>query len=239
MGCICCASPAQVFTARVWLEAACQQYNFIMKETVQDDGLGAFFGVRPRLVGIAYRMLGSVAEAEDLMQDVWMRWQSTDRKQVQDAPAYLVTITTRLALNVVQSARLRREAYFGIRLPEPVDTSTDPGLGAQRGEALEFAVLLLLERLPPAERAAYILREAFDYAYDELGEILRVSEANARQLVTRARKHVAEGRRRRRVDAVEQRRLLDRFIAAAQEGELFPLEVLFASDVVSYSDGRV
>jgi len=152
------------------------------------------------------------------------------------APAYLTKITTRLAVNVVKTARSRREAYFGFWLPEPVDTSADPGLGAQRGEALEFAVLLLLERLAPTERAAYILREAFDYPYDEIGEILKVSEANARQLVTRARKHIAEGRRRR-VDAVEQRRLLDTFIAAAQKGELAPLEALFASDVVSYSDG--
>jgi RNA polymerase sigma factor (sigma-70 family) len=204
--------------------------------TAQDDGLGAFFGVRPRLFGIAYRILGSAAEAEDLLQDVWMRWQSTDRKAVQDAPAYLATITTRLAINVVQSARSRREAYFGIWLPEPVDTSADPALGAQRGEALELAVLLLLERLAPTERAAYILREAFDYPYDEIGEILRVSEANTRQLVTRARKHIAEGRPRR-VDAVEQRRFLDTFIAAAQKGELAPLEALLASDVVSYSDG--
>jgi RNA polymerase sigma-70 factor (ECF subfamily) len=195
--------------------AACKQYNFLMTETAQDDGLGTFLGVRPRLFGIAYRMLGSGAEAEDLVQDVWIRWQATDRETVQDAPAYLATITTRLAINVVQSARSRREAYFGIWLPEPVDTSADPALGAQREEALEFAVLLLLERLAPTERAAYILREAFDHPYDEIGEILKVSEANARQLVTRARKHIAEGRRRR-VDAVEQRRLLDTFIAAAQ-----------------------
>ena len=199
---------------------------FSMEETAKDDGLRAFSSVRSRLYGIAYRMLGSAAEAEDLVQDVWMRWQSTDRKAVQDAPAYLATITTRLAINAVQSARSRREAYFGIWLPEPVDTSADPGLGAQRGEALEFAVLLLLERLAPTERAAYVLREAFDYPYDEIGEILKVSEANARQLVTRARKHIAEGRRRR-VDAVEQRRLLDTFIAAAQKGELAPLEALW------------
>lgn len=207
-----------------------------MEETAQSDSLGAFSAVRPRLFGIAYRMLGSAAEAEDLLQDVWMRWQSTDRNAVQDAPAYLATITTRLAINVLQSARARRESYFGIWLPEPVDTSADPGLGAQRGEALELAVLLLLEKLAPPERAAYILREAFDYPYNEIGEILRVSEANARQLVTRARKHIAEGRRRR-VDVLEQRRLLDKFIAAAQKGELAPLEALFASDVVSYSDG--
>src|ERR1700730_15059470 len=105
------------------------QYNFVMAETARDDGLGDFFGVRPRLFGIAYRRLGSAAEAEDLVQDVWMRWQSTDRKAVQDAPAYLATIATRLALNVIQSARSRREAHFRIWVPEPVDTSADPGLG--------------------------------------------------------------------------------------------------------------
>src|SRR4030081_2848 len=202
----------------------------------QDDGLLPFTEVRPRLFGIAYRMLGSAAEAEDLVQDVWMRWQCTDREAVQDPPAYLATITTRLAINVVKSARSRREEYFGIWLPEPVDTSADPGLGAQRSQALEFAVLLLLERLAPNERAAYILREAFDYAYDEIGEILKVSEANARQMVTRARKHITEGRRRP-VEAVARRRLLNKFIAAAQKGELAALEALFASDVVSYSDG--
>ena len=199
------------------------QYNFLMEEILQDDGLGAFSGVRPRLFGIAYRMLGSAAEVEDLVQDVWMRWQSTDRKAVQDAPAYLATIATRLAINLVQSARSRRESYFGIWLPEPVDTRADPGLGAQRGEALEFAMWLLLERLAPTERAAYVLREAFDYPYDEIAGILKVSETNARQLVTRARQHIAEGRRRR-VNPFEQRRLLDAFLAAAQSGELAPLE---------------
>jgi RNA polymerase sigma factor (sigma-70 family) len=221
---------------RLFVAPACNQYNFLMEETAQDDGLGAFFGVLPRLFGIAYRMLGSAAEDEDLVQDVWIRWQAAGRKAVQDPPAFLATITTRLAINVVKSARSRREEYFGIWLPEPVDTSADPGLGAQRSQALEFAVLLLLERLAPNERAAYILREAFDYAYDEIGEILKVSEANARQLVTRARKHITEGRRRP-VEAVEQRRLLDKFIAAAQTGELAALEALFAPDIVSYSDG--
>src|SRR5258707_7733820 len=103
-----------------------------MEETAQDDGLGAFFGVRPRLFGIAYRMLGSAAEAEDLVQDVWMRWQSTDRKAVQDASAYLATITTRLAINVLQSARSRRGADFAILLSGPVPTTKDPGTGAAR-----------------------------------------------------------------------------------------------------------
>jgi len=207
-----------------------------MEATAQDDGLEAFFGVRSRLFGIAYRMLGSAAEAEDLVQDVWVRWQSTDRKAVQDAPAYLVTTITRLAINLVQSARSRREAYVGIWLPEPVDTSSDPGLGAQRGEALELAVLLLLERLAPTERAAYILREAFDYQYEQIADIVKVSEENARQLVSRARKHISDGRPRP-VNPTEQRRLLSTFIAAAQKGEIAPLEALLASDIVSYSDG--
>ncbi|HYL97839.1 MAG TPA: RNA polymerase sigma-70 factor [Blastocatellia bacterium] len=201
-----------------------------------DNGLSDFVSVRPRLFGIAYRMLGSAAEAEDIVQDVWLRWQTTDRSEVRNAPAFLATTTTRLAINVVKSARSRRESYVGPWLPEPVDTSADPRLGAERGEALEFAVLVLLEKLSPTERAAYVLREAFDYPYQEIAEILQVGEANARQLVTRARKHIADGRRAP-VSSAEQRRLLDAFIGAARKGALAALEGLFASDVVSYSDG--
>ena len=133
------------------------------KTSTCDDGLSAFLSVRPRLFGIAYRMLGSAAEAEDIVQDVWVRWQTADRSVVRDAAAFLVTTATRLAINVMQSARSRRETYVGPWLPEPVDTSADPGLGAERGEALELGVLVLLEKLSPTERAAYILREAFDY----------------------------------------------------------------------------
>src|SRR2546430_8579999 len=117
-----------------------------MEETAQDDGLGAFFGVRPRLFGIAYRMLGSAAEAEDLVQDVWMRWQTTDRKAVQDAPAYLATMTTRLALNVVQSARSRREADFRVWLPEPVGTHAASGAGGAPREGVGLPVLLAPRR---------------------------------------------------------------------------------------------
>jgi RNA polymerase sigma-70 factor (TIGR02957 family) len=201
-----------------------------------DDGLSAFVRARPRLFGIVYRMLGSVAEAEDVVQDVWTRWQSTDRRVVRDPPAFLATTATRLSINVLQSARTRRETYVGPWLPEPVDTSADPGLGAERSEALELAVLLLLERLTPTERAAYVLREAFNYPYKEIAEVLRIEEANARQLVTRAREHVADGRRTRVSDA-EQRRLLQAFIAAAQNGDLAELERLFAADVVSQADG--
>src|SRR5438477_7508727 len=143
-----------------------------------DGGLSAFFKARPRLFGIAYRMLGSAAEAEDIVQDAWLRWQGTGRSVVQDPPAFLATATTRLAITFAQSARSRRETYIGPWLPEPVDTSGDPRLGAERAEALEFAVLLLLEKLSPTERAAYVLREAFDYSYDQIAHTIRSTEAN-------------------------------------------------------------
>src|SRR5215831_4362219 len=147
-----------------------------------DDGVSVFESVRPRLFGIAYRMLGSAAEAEDIVQDTWLRWQGTDRSVVNDPPAFLATATTRLAITFAQSARARRETYIGPWLPEPVDTKGDPRLGAEREEALEFAVLLLLEKLTPRERAAFVLREAFDYSYDQIANILRSTEANTRQL---------------------------------------------------------
>jgi RNA polymerase sigma-70 factor (TIGR02957 family) len=201
-----------------------------------DDALAVFEGVRGRLFGIAYRMLGSATEAEDIVQETWLRWQGTDRSVVQDPPAFLATATTRLAINALQSARARRETYVGPWLPEPVDTSSDPTLGAERAEALGFAVLVMLERLTPTERAAYVLREAFAYTYDQISEIVQTSEAAARQLVSRARKHLA-GERRREVTQSEQRRLLTAFLSAAQTGDLDELERLFAEDVVSYSDG--
>jgi RNA polymerase sigma factor (sigma-70 family) len=188
-----------------------------------DDGLSAFLTVRPRLFRIAYGMLGSTAEAEDIVQDVWVRWQTADRSSVRDAAAFLATTTTRLAINVLQSARSRRETYVGPWLPEPVDTRADPGLGAERGEALELGVLVLLKKLSPTERVGFILREAFDYAYRDIANVLRLEEANARQVVTRARQHVADGRRMP-ASATEQRRLLDAFIAAAQNGDVASLE---------------
>jgi RNA polymerase sigma-70 factor (ECF subfamily) len=200
-----------------------------------DDALAVFEAVRRRLFGIAYRMLGSATEAEDIVQETWLRWQGTDRSVVQDPPAFLATAATRLAINTLQSARARRETYIGPWLPEPVDTSNDPTLGAERAEALEIAVLVMLERLTPTERAAYVLREAFAYPYDQICEIVQVSEAAARQLVSRARKHLA-GERRREVSHQEQRRLLTAFLDAARTGDLDQLERLFAEDVVSYAD---
>src|SRR4051794_10170751 len=192
-----------------------------------DEAAKVFTEVRPRLFGIAYRMLGSATEAEDLVQDVWLRWQGYDRDAVQTPGAFLATTTTRLAINELQSARARRETYIGPWLPEPVDTSADPFLGAERGEALEFAVLVLMEKLTPQERAAYVLREAFDYPYGQIAGILQSTEPAVRQLVSRARKHVA-GERKIPVPESAQRRLLASFLEAARTGDLEGLEKLFA-----------
>lgn len=200
------------------------------------DALAAFQAARPRLFGVAYRMLGSAAEADDVLQDAWMKWQHTDRSVVEDPLAFLITMTTRLSINELQSARVRRESYIGPWLPEPVDTSADPTLGAERAEALGFAVLLMLERLTPTERAAYVLREAFAYSYEQISAVVQVSEVASRQLVSRARKHLA-GESRREVPKSEQRRLLAAFLTAATTGELDDLERLLAADVASYSDG--
>ena len=181
-------------------------------------------------------MLGSAAEAEDIVQETWLRWAATDHATVREASAFLSTITTRLAITLATSARARHETYIGPWLPEPIDTRADPALGAERGEALSFAVLMLLEKLTPTQRAAYILREAFDYGYAQISEIVQVPEAATRQLVSRARKQLL-AERRQPVSAPEQARLLEAFVAAAQTGDLARLEQLLADDVISYTDG--
>jgi RNA polymerase sigma-70 factor (TIGR02957 family) len=202
-----------------------------------DEAAAVFTALRPRLFGIAYRMLSSVTEAEDLVQDVWLRWQATDRGVVASPRAFLATVTTRLAINELQSARVRRETYVGPWLPEPVDTSADPYLGAERTEALEFAALLLMEKLTPTERAAYVLREAFDYPYGQIADILQSTEPAVRQLVSRARKHMTE-QRRTPATAEAQRTLLTAFLSAARSGDMTTLERLFTPDVTSLSDGN-
>jgi RNA polymerase sigma-70 factor (TIGR02957 family) len=195
-----------------------------------------FAEVRPRLFGIAYRMLGSASDAEDIVQDVWIKWQTYDRSKVENPAAFLATATTRLAINASTSARARRETYIGPWLPEPVDTSADPNLGAERNEALGVASLLLLEKLTPTERAAYVLREAFDYPYSRISEIIQEKEPATRQLVSRARKHLT-GARHNPVSTAIQQTFLSTFLSAAKTGDLATLEKLFAEEVVSYSDG--
>ncbi|MFD5257640.1 RNA polymerase sigma-70 factor [Streptomyces bobili] len=195
-----------------------------------------FMAARPRLFGIAYRVLGSAVEAEDIVQEAWLRWQKADRADVQEPAAFLATVTARLAINLARSARVRRETYVGPWLPEPVDTSNDPQLGAERAEALDLALLFLLEKLNPVERAAYVLREAFDYPYRQIADMLETSEANTRQLVSRARRHLT-AERRAPVSPDAHRRLLEVFLTAAQTGSLSALEEVLTADVVSYSDG--
>jgi RNA polymerase sigma-70 factor (ECF subfamily) len=202
-----------------------------------EEAVSVFVQHRRRLFGIAYRVLGSAVEAEDVVQEVWLRWQKTDRSAVASPVAFLSSATTRLAINVAQSARVRRETYIGPWLPEPVDTSSDPEVGAQRAEALEMALLLVLEKLSPTERAAYVLREAFDYTYPEIAEILRLSLVNVRKIVSRARKHLSD-EPRESVDTAEHRRLLNAFVAAAQTGNVASLEALLTPDAVSLSDGN-
>jgi len=200
-----------------------------------DDGLSAFLDLRRNLFGVAYRMLRSAAEAEDIVQDVWLRWQATDRSLVLDPSAFLMTITTRMCINLCKSARSRRETNVGTWFSEPVDSTTDPCLGAERKDALKSAVLVLLAKLRPTERAVYVLREAFDYSYCQIAEILQMKETNVRQLLTRARKHIA-ARRPAPVSSAERRRFLAAFTVAAQTGDLVKLEGIFAPNVIP--DGR-
>jgi RNA polymerase sigma-70 factor, ECF subfamily len=190
----------------------------------------SFQQVRQRLFGIAYRVLGSATDADDVVQDAWIRWHRTDRTEVRDTASFLATTTTRLAINVIQSARARRETHIEPQLIDRVDTRADPLLDAQQGEALELAVGALLEKLSPAERAVYVLREAFDYPYRKISEVLPLSEANARQLITRARRRLG-GEHRRSIDAREQQRFLDAFVVAAKTGELARLEQLLTADM--------
>lgn len=200
--------------------------------TVEESGLeqatAVFVAARPRLQGVAYRILGSWTEAEDIVQDAWVRWQTCDRTNVRNATAFLVTMTTRLAINAAKSARARHESSVGDWLPEPVDASEDPTAGPERAEALELAVLRLLERLSPMERAAYVLRQAFDYPYPTIAGTLQLTEANTRQLVSRAGKHLASDRRQP-VRTADQQRLVKAFVAAAQRGEVTELADLLAA----------
>ena len=203
---------------------------------VSEADAALFQTTRPRLFGIAYRVLGGASEADDVVQETWIRWQGTDRSKVRDATAFLATTTMRLAINVAQSARARRETYIGPRLVDAVDAAANPSLDAEQSDALESAVRMLLQKLSPAERAAYVLREAFDYPYRQISHVLTLSEANARQLVTRARRRLSDGHRRP-VGAAEHQRLLDAFVAAAQTGDLATLEQLLAAGAVAYAGG--
>ncbi|MEV1069838.1 sigma-70 family RNA polymerase sigma factor [Streptomyces sp. NPDC050263] len=183
------------------------------------EAAAEFESVRCLLFKIAYQTLGRAVDAEDVVQDVWLRWQGADRAQVRNRVAFLVTITTRVALNTATSAHARREVCAGGWSREHDLASVDPEGEAERGEALEIAVGLLMERLTPVERAVYVLREAFEYPFREIAELLELSEVNARQLAFRARRHLA-GQRSGPVDPTERDGLLEAFLDAARAGDM-------------------
>jgi RNA polymerase sigma-70 factor (ECF subfamily) len=196
-----------------------------------------FVTARPRLLSIALRILGDVGDAEDVVQDAWLRWERADRSAVVSPPAFLAMTAGRLALNVAQSARRRRETYAGPCLPERADLGAGPQVVAERHEEVDVALRLLLATLTPAERAAYLLRRAFDYPYRRISDVLRLEVDHTRQLVRRATERMAT-ERRRPVDAIEHRRLVQAFLAAARTGDLADLERLLAADVVRRPPAR-
>ncbi|MEU7870114.1 RNA polymerase sigma factor SigJ [Dactylosporangium sp. NPDC049140] len=192
---------------------------------------------RRRLLDVAYRILGTVSDAEDVVQEAWLRWSAVDRATVGNPQAFLVTVTTRLAIDRLRQVRARREAYPGSWLPELVSTQPDPQGRAELAESVELALLVVLETLSPLERAAFVLHEAFGLSYAEVGEVIGRSEAATRQLARRARDHVQEARPRFRADRAQRRRLTERFLAACFGGDLAGLVDLLAADVRLVSDG--
>jgi len=197
-----------------------------------------FLACRERLRGVAYGLLGDLGEADDVVQDVWLRWQSADREAVRNAEAFLVTTTTRLAIDRLRSARARRETYVGTWLPTPlVSDADDPAETAIEAERLDLALLCALERLDPVERAVLVLRDAFDLDYAEIADAIDVSPSNARQIAKRARDHVGDAGRRRPVDRNRQREIANGFLRAAQLGDVEGIKALLAADAVQYSDG--
>ncbi|MFD4714718.1 RNA polymerase sigma-70 factor [Streptomyces sp. NPDC058430] len=200
---------------------------------------------RPVLMGVAYRMLGRVADAEDVVQDAWLRWAQADRDEVREPRAYLVRVATRLAIDRLRQAQVRREAYVGPWLPEPLvtdfgPTEPDTAEAAMLAESVSLAVLVVLESLSPLERAVFVLREAFGFPFAEIATTLDRSESAVRQLAGRARKHVDERRPRFDVDPAERRDLTERFLAAATGGDLEGLMTLLAPDarLVGDSGGK-
>jgi RNA polymerase sigma-70 factor (ECF subfamily) len=198
----------------------------------------AFVACRPRMLGIAYGLLGELTEAEDVVQDAWLRWDGADGDAVRNPEAFLVTVTTRLALDRLRSARARREVYVGPWLPEPLVTDMEtPETKAIEAERLSLALLGALERLNPVERAVLVLRDVFDLEYAEIADILERTPANIRQIAKRARDHAADSTRRRPVDEEERQRIANAFLLAAVSGDVEQIRELLAADAIMYTDG--
>jgi RNA polymerase sigma-70 factor (ECF subfamily) len=194
---------------------------------------------RSRLFGVAYRMLGSASDAEDVVQDAWLRYSNARPADLRSPAAYLTTIVTRLCLDRLKSARTAREEYVGPWLPEPLVTDEAPGpeRSVARAESVTLAFMVLLETLSPEERAVFLLREVFDHEYDEIAGMLDTTPANCRQLFHRAKTHIADRRPRFREAAGEKRSLASRFVAALRDGDADELTSVLAEDVGFWSDG--
>jgi RNA polymerase sigma-70 factor (TIGR02957 family) len=197
----------------------------------------AFVGHRNLLFTVAYEMLGSAVDAEDVLQEVWLRWAEVDPRTVRDERAYLVRITTRLALNRLRTLARRRESYVGPWLPEPLATAPDVADDVTLADSVSTAMLLVLETLAPTERAVFVLREVFDVPYDEIAEALEKSPAAVRQIAHRARAHVQARRPRATVTSRELDAVMDRFVLAASTGDVQSLLDVLSPDVVLMTDG--
>lgn len=210
-----------------------------MATAAHDYGQDAFNALRPRLFAMAYRMLGTRADAEDVVQDAWLRWHGADRASLKSPEAWLVTVVTRLAIDRLRAAKVEREAYTGWWLPEPlvVQETRTPETIAEQADELSIAVLWVLERLSPDERAAFLLKQVFDHDYDDIATLLGKSAASCRQLVHRANAHIQQERQRFDVSKDAHRRLLTKFMQAAQNGERSAMQALLADDVEVVSDG--
>ncbi|NIH82483.1 RNA polymerase sigma-70 factor [Amycolatopsis viridis] len=199
-----------------------------------------FERARARLAAIAYRLLGSATDAEDAVQDTFLRWQSADREHIGTPEAWLTKVLTNICLNRLTSARARRETYVGQWLPEPVlagDPLLGPSATVEQRESVSIAMLTLMERLSARERVVYVLREAFGYSHGEIAEVLDLTESNCQQIYRRARQHLAEGRRRVAVDASAARKIVAEFLAAALSGRTDSLVKMLADDAISVGDG--
>jgi RNA polymerase sigma-70 factor (ECF subfamily) len=205
---------------------------------VTDDLLAREFAEhRSVLVGAAYRVVGSVSDAEDVVQEAWLRWAAIDHEDVRDVRAYLIRITTRLALNRLREQKARREQYVGPWLPEPLASADDPAAAVELADSVSMAMLVVLETLSPLERATFVLREVFDLPYDEIADTLGRSEPAVRQLAHRAREHVHARQPRHHVDKARHDELTMQFMQAAGSGDFDQVVALLAPDAVLISDG--
>ncbi|MFI6482974.1 RNA polymerase sigma factor SigJ [Nonomuraea sp. NPDC050663] len=188
-------------------------------------------------MAVAYRILGSVADAEDVTQEAWLRWAEVDHDEVEDPKAYLIRVVSRLAIDKLRWAKSRREAYVGPWLPEPISTEPDAAEHAELKDSVELALLVVLEKLSPLERAVFVLKEAFELPFAEIAEVIGRSEAATRQLGKRAREHVQEGRARFDVDRERRREITQSFLTASVQGDLSGLLSLLSADITLVSDG--